>query len=133
MSIVFRLLVTLFVIPAVYYFVYWLPGSFLFLAFPQVPWLQPVVSSVSTAVVGWYIWRRPASVNPGLISSILLGAIVVGAIGFSAGFFGPLLLTPGSNQGPLLGIIITGPLGLVLGGIGGAIYWFRKRRKPIVN
>lgn len=46
---------------------------------------------------------------------ILLPAFVVGGIGFIAGFFGPILLTPEANQGPLLGIFITGPLGFVFG------------------
>jgi hypothetical protein len=50
-----------------------------------------------------------------------LGAVVVGAIGFCIGFFGPLILTPEANQGPLLGIFITGPLGAVCGFIVGAI------------
>jgi len=44
-----------------------------------------------------------------------LPAFVLGGIGFVAGFFGPILLTPEANQGPLLGIFITGPLGFVLG------------------
>jgi hypothetical protein len=46
---------------------------------------------------------------------ILLPAFVLGGIGFIAGFFGPILLTPEANQGPLLGIFITGPLGFVFG------------------
>ena len=54
--------------------------------------------------------------------------MVTGGIGFSAGFFGPMILTPGANQGPLLGIFITGPLGFLLGAAGGAIYWFRRPR-----
>ena len=46
---------------------------------------------------------------------VLLPAFVLGGIGFIAGFFGPILLTPEANQGPLLGIFITGPLGFVFG------------------
>jgi hypothetical protein len=42
-------------------------------------------------------------------------ALLVGAIGFAAGFFGPMVLKPEANQGPLLGIFITGPLGFVVG------------------
>jgi hypothetical protein len=53
---------------------------------------------------------------------------VTGAVALSAGFVGPLLLTPGANQGPLLGIFITGPLGVVLGAVGGGVSWaFRGR------
>ena len=39
----------------------------------------------------------------------------LGAVGFAAGFFGPMLLKPDANQGPMLGIFITGPAGFLLG------------------
>jgi hypothetical protein len=55
-----------------------------------------------------------------------LGAVVLGLIGFAAGFFGPLILTPEANQGPLLGIFITGPLGAALGAIIGALVSWRR-------
>ena len=42
-------------------------------------------------------------------------ALVVGGIGFAAGFFGPMLFRPEANQGPLLGIFITGPAGFFVG------------------
>ena len=42
-------------------------------------------------------------------------ALVVGGIGFAAGFFGPMLLAPDANQGPLLGIFVTGPVGFLAG------------------
>lgn len=42
-------------------------------------------------------------------------ALFLGAAGFAAGFFGPMLLVPEANQGPMLGIFITGPGGAVLG------------------
>jgi hypothetical protein len=53
-------------------------------------------------------------------------ALGIGLVGFVAGFFGPLLLTPEANQGPLLGIFITGPLGVVLGALVGV--WREWRR-----
>ena len=58
-----------------------------------------------------------------LITSILLGAVVVGGIGFLAGFVGPIYFSTAS-QGPLLGFV-TGPLGAVVGAVAGAIYWRR--------
>lgn len=59
----------------------------------------------------------------------LIGAVVVGGISFSAGFFGPIFLQPDSPQGPMLGIFVTGPAGFILGLIGGAITgWVRSRR-----
>lgn len=48
-----------------------------------------------------------------------MGALVVGGIGFSGGFFGPMILVPGANQGPLLGLLITGPVGFLVGAVGG--------------
>jgi hypothetical protein len=47
--------------------------------------------------------------------------VKLGAIGFAAGFFGPMLLKPDANQGPMLGIFITGPGGFLLGLIYGVV------------
>lgn len=93
------------------------------------PWISFVGSYAVAAVVGRYVWMHTASLRPGIINHIILGAVTIGGIGFAAGFFGPILLTPGANQGPLLGIFITGPLGFLLGAIGGAIYWFTRNRQ----
>ena len=57
-----------------------------------------------------------------VIASAFRGALIVGGIGFCAGFFGPMVFAPDANQGPLLGIFITGPLGALLGAIGGIVY-----------
>ena len=65
--------------------------------------------------------------QPTVGAAILLGAVAVGAIGFSAGFFGPMILAPDANQGPLLGIFITGPLGVVVGAVGGCILALARR------
>jgi len=92
--------------------------------------LKLLVSLVCAAVVARYTWQHTASVSPGLGGCVLLGAVVMGGIGFSAGFFGPLILHPEANQGPLLGIFFTGPLGFLAGAAGGAIYWrVRSKRK----
>jgi hypothetical protein len=67
----------------------------------------------------------------GILKSGLLGAAGLGIVGFTFGFFGPMILTPEANQGPLLGIFITGPLGVVVGGIVGAVVgWYRLYGKP---
>jgi hypothetical protein len=57
----------------------------------------------------------------------VVGAVIVGFIGFIAGFVGPILFTPQANQGPLLGIFITGPIGAVIGFIGGVLYSHLRR------
>ena len=54
-------------------------------------------------------------------SSPLLGAVVLGVVGFLSGFLGPMILNPGANQGPMLGIFMTGPGGFVLGWIIGYV------------
>lgn len=41
--------------------------------------------------------------------------LLLGAAGFAAGFFGPMLFVPESNQGPLVGILMSGPAGALLG------------------
>lgn len=60
-----------------------------------------------------------------ILRCALFGGVILGGIGFAAGFFGPILFMPEANQGPLLGIFITGPLGFVLGIICGAVYGLR--------
>lgn len=73
------------------------------------------MAAAPTPKLGWFVHA-------------LLGASLLGSIGFIGGFFGPLIFAPEANQGPLLGIFITGPLGFLLGGIGGAIVgWWRNR------
>ena len=54
---------------------------------------------------------RQQSRPPSIVQSVL----IVGAIGFAAGFFGPIALNPDANQGPLVGIFISGPAGACLG------------------
>jgi len=62
----------------------------------------------------------------------LVGALLLGVLGFVGGFFGPILLAPEANQGPLLGIFITGPLGLFAGFFLGWSLWpsMRKPSRP---
>jgi hypothetical protein len=61
----------------------------------------------------------------------VIGAAVLGAIGFVGGFFGPIIFAPDANQGPLLGIFITGPAGVVLGFVIGLVIGVvRNRRRP---
>jgi|SRR5579863_9500599 hypothetical protein len=107
---------------ATFYFMFWLPFS-LILPPGRFLWIRVLGSLACAAVVGRYTWRQTASASHGPVRYIFLGAVITGGIGFSAGFFGPLILNPGANQGPLPGIFITGPLGFLAGAVGGAIYW----------
>lgn len=44
-----------------------------------------------------------------------LWIVLVGAAGFAAGFFGPMVFLPDSNLGPIYGILYSGPAGVALG------------------
>ncbi len=83
------------------------------------------------AVAAWRLpfWSERARLQPSAVAAGINGALIVGAIGFCGGFFGPLVFAPEANQGPLLGIFITGPLGSLLGAIGGFVY-DRSRHSP---
>jgi len=123
-----RILVTLISGVATFYFVLRVRGAFIFSADLWAMDRCLGFRSGCIAVVR-YVWIYTASFRLGLVRSVVLGAVTTGGIAFSAGFFGPMIFAPGANQGPLLGIFITGPLGLLAGAIGGAIYWFVRRRR----
>jgi hypothetical protein len=116
MRLVARILAVLFVVPATFLFVYWVP-------FSRVGWIPNVVSLACAVTAGVWVWRK---IGPGpetgqkASSSVLLGGCVLGAVGFVSGFAAPLLFHSG-DQGPLLGIFFTGPVGFVLGLAIGAI------------
>src|SRR5262249_53127379 len=117
-----RFVVSLLSFVATFYFVFWMGGALLMSFLPpggssMAAWVAAIVSAVSAAT---FVWQHTTALPQGLITSVLMGAFVVGAIGFVGGFFGPIIFTPDANQGPLLGLLITGPLGFLLGGVGGA-------------
>lgn len=130
MKLITRLIAITIVVPATYYFVYWLPCSLLLSALGEQRWIVANIISLFCAIfTGLYVWKKLGSANSALISNMLIGAVILGGIGFLAGFFGPIIFTPEANQGPLLGIFFTGPLGFFFGGIAGLIYWAIRNRK----
>jgi preprotein translocase subunit Sss1 len=84
------------------------------------------VTGTFIALCAWFTLRGHRPENLARLKRALQGGLVVGAIGFAIGFFGPLIWAPDANQGPLLGIFITGPIGFV---IGTAVGWFRARTR----
>jgi hypothetical protein len=87
----------------------------------------PLIGAFICGVLaGGFVWRQSGGEGRGGIRPTLLGAVIVGAVGFIGGFFGPLIFTPDANQGPLLGLFITGPLGVIVGGIAGAVVGRRR-------
>lgn len=125
MTVVFRVIVSAFVVVGTYYFMYWVPFGLI----RGIPWgVAAVLSYACAMAAGWYTWTRTSVVSSSLATSVGYWALVVGGISFVAGFFGPMIFAPGANQGPLLGIFITGPLGLIAGAIGGWIHWLVRRK-----
>lgn len=84
--------------------------------------------------LGWLMWHFTEwdGELPTRGEYAVLGAIILGFIGFWAGFAGPIIFTPESNQGPLLGILLTGPLGCIVGAAVGYVVWTVKNegRRP---
>lgn len=78
----------------------------------------------------WFALRGHLTEGRGRMRMALLGGIILGGIGFVAGFLGPIILTPEANQGPLLGIFFTGPLGFVVGCVAGWLYAHMRSRTP---
>ena len=88
--------------------------------------LQPVLSLGIGFLAGRSVWRQLGDPKGGPLAAAGVGALVVGGLGFAAGFFGPMILAPDANQGPMLGIFLTGPGGAVVGAIAGFLLWSRR-------
>ena len=111
---------------AAFYFTFFMFSVPFATVLPKHRWLSaiPTLGALLCAtMVVRYIWMHSAALSQGLFGSVLIGAVVTGGIGFTAGFVGPIVFAPDANQGPLLGILITGPLGFLLGAVGGGVYW----------
>ena len=132
MQIAMRIILSFFVFVAGYFFVYWLPLSLL----PKLhdtPYLPNIISLLIAVALSVFVWKKTYITANGLVSYIIMGGLIVGAMGFILGFFGPILFSLGGNQGPLLGIFLTGPLGFIIGLVGGAFYWKMKRKKQLAK
>lgn len=88
--------------------------------------IRLTISLVIAIITSYLIWKGSSSKS--FISYILKIGLIVGSIGFSLGFFVPIIM----GAFPLLGIFITGPLGFMTGLIGGAIRW-RFKKVQITN
>lgn len=131
MKTTLRITLTVACFVGTFYFVYWMGGAFLsMLGLPNAAqdgtaFIVALVAAIAMAV---FIWKYGTAESGGLFVCVVKGAFIVGAIGFIAGFIGPMIFAPGANQGPLLGLFYTGPLGFLAGAVGGAVYWAAKVR-----
>lgn len=132
MRSIIRGFVALIAAVATFYFVFWVPFT-LILPTGRFQWIRILGSLLCALLVARYVWVRSSSTPQGLVRSVVWGALVTGVVGFSAGFFGPIIFTPNAHQGPLLGILITGPLGVLLGALGGGIYWLARGKRASNN
>jgi uncharacterized YccA/Bax inhibitor family protein len=122
MKTAIRIMLTLFAVVASYIFVYWVPFS-LIPGAHKIELIPNAISLLIAILIGIFLWKKTGNISNSLSSYILAGGIIIGAIGFILGFFGPIILNPTANQGPLLGIFITGPIGFIFGLFGGGLYW----------
>jgi hypothetical protein len=59
-----RLLAMLVVVPATYYFIYWVPFSLF--PFFEARWIPGIISLLCAVGVGWYVWNKLGSA-PGVL------------------------------------------------------------------
>jgi hypothetical protein len=122
-----RVFCTFLVSATAFYMTLWLVGALILPTGTPLP-VRLLLSLLAAVFAGRYFWSRATFSPEGPARPIMMGALLIGGIGFCAGFFGPLIFAPEANQGPLLGILITGPLGFLLGAVGGFGYWWLRRR-----
>jgi len=121
---------------ATFYFGGWFGGALISILIPGAfaAMLSFAASAWCGVLVARRLWRseapRAGAVGSGVFAQVVNGALIVGGVGFCAGFFGPMIFAPQANQGPLLGIFITGPLGVLVGAVGGFVYSQRRRPAP---
>lgn len=128
MSLIGRLLVSLLVFAAVFFGSYWL--AFVQIFAENLAWLATLAALVTATALAGLVWSGMGGGAQGVMRTTFTWSAVLGAIGFSGGFFGPMIFTPDANQGPLLGLFITGPLGCVLGAAGGLVFSLWRRLRP---
>ena len=123
-----RALLVAAIAPPVYAIVHWL-CTLVFSLYGLV-WVPHIISLLVAAEVGWVIWSRSRALQTlaGSDRATMLGALTLGAAGFAAGFYGPLIFLPNSLQAPVLGALGVGAAGFLLGGIAGRVVWRVKIR-----
>jgi hypothetical protein len=79
MTYVVRVIAILFVVPATYFFVFWVPFSLVHLG--ESHWLIAKLASLMCALAaGWYVWARLDISHDSPVSSMLVGVFVIGGL-----------------------------------------------------
>jgi hypothetical protein len=120
MLVLAKIIIAALVFLTVYIFSFWV--VFAQIVPDAMEWTATLAAFLTAAASSFWVWRKVGDAERSTLQTALYWAAVGGAIGFSGGFFGPLIFTPEANQGPLLGIFITGPLGFVASGAAGLVY-----------
>jgi hypothetical protein len=120
MPVFARIAISVFASLVVYFVCYWF--CFAQIISESASWLATDLALLTAALASWCAWKQSEAPGRGVFTTALRWAVVIGAIGFCGGFFGPMIFAPDANQGPLLGIFVTGPLGFIAGGIAGTFY-----------
>jgi hypothetical protein len=91
---------------------------------PALSWGIYLASLICGIYAARFTFRRIGhpqhGVAPNWQESVLVGALLGGALCFVLGFFGPMMFSD-SNLGPIAGFF-TGPMGAVLGAVAGGLY-----------
>jgi len=85
---------------------------------PDLIWLQLALATVVTLCAGLFFCSHNVGGRTMVLFS-LAGAVVLGGIGFVAGFWHPELFGSRGNLAPLMGVFVTGPVGFVCGALVG--------------
>src|SRR5262245_37955163 len=98
MPVLAKFVISTLVFLTVYFFSFWV--LFMQIVPDGMVWLASLMSLLMAAAASYWAWGRAAGAQSGVLTTSLHWAMIVGAIGFCGGFFGPLIFMPEANQGP---------------------------------
>jgi hypothetical protein len=107
-----------------------IPASYSFLAFPNWFVVLPLASATLAGLGWWFAFRGNNALSLARMKCAGIGGLVLGAVAFIPGYFGPLIFAPNNNLGPLLGIFITGPAGFTAAVWLGVLYGLLRVKAP---
>lgn len=94
-------------------------------------WLGLSASVAFAALAAWIAWQLISGAPINTFLSITGSALMVSALSFTAGFWGPMIFAKETNQAPLIGIFIATPFGLIVGAIAGYVYAVKQTNKNL--